>query len=94
MTLAQLQAAVKAAYDGVSNNATLDPAVARQTLANDIGAAVQAYVSANVADPNNLIIVRDGIVDLIGELRKLKVDIGNNLSSAELAAIETALEAF
>lgn len=94
MTLAQLQAAIKAAYDGVSNNPTIDPAVARQTLANDIGTAVQSYIAANGVNAGNLVLVRDSLVDLISELKKLKVDIGNNLNETILTNIETDLESF
>ena len=94
MSLTQLQADIKAAYDAVSNNPNIDPAVARQTLANDVGTAVQTYLDGNGVNGGNLVLVRDSVVDLIAELRKLKVDIGNNLSSTVLNSIESDLNTF
>ena len=94
MTEAQLKTALKAAYDGVSDNPNIDPATARQTMADAIGAAIDTFVSTNVANPNNLTTVRYQLIELITELKKLKVDIGNNLDLTVLTTIETALESF
>lgn len=94
MTQAQLKTKLKEAYDVVSNDPVLTPDQARDKLALYISAAVDQFVSDNVAsditgEVQNL---RDGCVALVKELQKQRIDIGTNLDPTKLSEIISALE--
>lgn len=89
-----LKAALKAAYQGVSNDSTLTQDQAQTKLSNDTSAAIDAFVSGLIPDHNSgpLGVVIQNQITLLKELLKLRIDIGTNLDDSKLNSLIQALE--